>query len=223
MDYKEFSLRVSAVGFRESDLTPKARLERKRIGREITCGNRKPEEPDAARPEGNKFSEDLESLDLSNAGLTGKIPDSITELKSLRFLGLVNNSLSGNISPRFQYMPCISALYLSGNNFTGEIGFPASFYGRMGSRFRASENPNLCSSAGGIMTARNVVPVGVKPCRKEKGSSSAPDIDSIGRISLGDWNENSLLLPLGGSQSLVLGQKRWLFYLFGLWSCRAEE
>ncbi|KAF7123220.1 hypothetical protein RHSIM_Rhsim12G0145100 [Rhododendron simsii] len=146
--------------------------------------------------------EDLEFLDLSNAGLTGKIPDSITELKSLRFLGLVNNSLSGNISPRFQHMPCISALYLSGNNFTGEIGFPASFYGKMGSRFRASENPNLCSSAGGMMTARNGVPVGVKPCQKEKGSGSAPDIDSIGRISLGDWNENShFVASLGVSVS----------------------
>lgn len=133
--------------------------------------------------------EDLEFLDLSNTGLTGEIPDSITGLKSLRFLGLVNNTLSGNISPRFQDMPCISALYLSGNNFTGEIGFSASFYGRMGSRFRASENQNLCFSVG-RMTTRNV-PVGVKPCQKDKGSSSAPDIYSIGMISLGDWNQNS--------------------------------
>lgn len=132
--------------------------------------------------------ENLEFLDLSNTDLTGKIPDSLTELKRLRFLGLINNSLSGNISPRFEDMPCISALYLNGNNFTGEIGFSVSFYGKMGSRFGLSGNPNLCSSVG-VVGSRNA-PIGVKSCEKEK-SGGVPDIDLIGRISVGKWNQNS--------------------------------
>ncbi|KAA8542313.1 hypothetical protein F0562_023551 [Nyssa sinensis] len=113
--------------------------------------------------------QNLEILDLSNMGLTGEIPESMTELKRLRFLGLNNNSLSGSVSSRFEAMPCISALYLHGNNFTGTLEFSGWFYGKMGSHFQASNNPNLCYSAG--LMASSHVPFGVKPCQQEKKNS----------------------------------------------------
>ncbi|KAL6175359.1 hypothetical protein ACLB2K_052000 [Fragaria x ananassa] len=86
----------------------------------------------------------LEILDLSSSYLRGHIPKSMTEMKRLRFLGLNNNKLSGTISPRLESLPCIGALYHYGNNFTGEVKFSEGFYQKMGRRFGAWNNPNLC-------------------------------------------------------------------------------
>ncbi|KAK7391426.1 hypothetical protein VNO78_19842 [Psophocarpus tetragonolobus] len=107
----------------------------------------------------------LAILELSNIGLTGEIPESLSELKSLRFLGLSDNNLTGNLSPKLETLPCLNALYLSGNNLTGEIGFSKEFFGKMGRRFGAWNNPNLCYQDGVISTSH--VPYGVKPCQKE--------------------------------------------------------
>ncbi|KAJ4835171.1 hypothetical protein Tsubulata_033841 [Turnera subulata] len=107
-------------------------------------------------------------LDLSNAGLVGEIPESIVGLKRLRFLGLSNNGLTGNLSPRLADLPCLSTLYLHGNNLTGELQLPESFYGKLGWRFGAWNNPNLCYPIGLISTGR--VPFGVRPCQEgERG------------------------------------------------------
>ncbi|KAK3014438.1 hypothetical protein RJ639_008066 [Escallonia herrerae] len=46
--------------------------------------------------------QNLVYLDLSSMGLTGSIPNSMTELKIVRFLGLDNNCLSGHIPLRFE-------------------------------------------------------------------------------------------------------------------------
>ncbi|KAG0462557.1 hypothetical protein HPP92_021033 [Vanilla planifolia] len=64
-------------------------------------------------------------------GLVGGIPDSITELKKLRFLSLKNNQLSGIVPAKLVDMPSLSALYINGNNLSGELGFPKDFYKRM--------------------------------------------------------------------------------------------
>ncbi|OIV89174.1 hypothetical protein TanjilG_25411 [Lupinus angustifolius] len=109
--------------------------------------------------------QNLVILELSNIGLVGEIPESISELKRLRFLGLNDNNLTGNLSPKLETLPCLNALYLSGNNLTGEVKFSNEFYGKMGRRFGAWNNPNLCYQVGVISTSH--VPYGVKPCQKE--------------------------------------------------------
>ncbi|PSR96568.1 Piriformospora indica-insensitive protein [Actinidia chinensis var. chinensis] len=128
--------------------------------------------------------QNLEFLDLSDMGLRGTVPNSMTELKRLRFLGLTNNSLSGTIPPRFEAMPCISAIYLHGNNFSGRIEFSESFYGKMGSRFRASGNPNLCYSVG--LKESSHVPFGVKHCQEKESN-----VESMEKMSDGFWKQNS--------------------------------
>lgn len=107
----------------------------------------------------------LQFLDLSNMALIGNIPESLAKVKRLRYIGLKNNNLSGSVSPAFEAMPCLGAFYLQGNNCTGKLGFSQSFYRKMGSRFRASENENLCFSSG--LIGPRYVPFGVKPCQEE--------------------------------------------------------
>ncbi|XP_061339295.1 piriformospora indica-insensitive protein 2-like [Gastrolobium bilobum] len=109
--------------------------------------------------------QNLVILDLSNVGLKGEIPESISELKRLRFLGLSDNNLTGNLSPKLSTLPCLSALYVSANNLTGELKFSKEFYGKMGRRFGAWSNPNLCYPVGVMSTSH--APYGVKPCQQE--------------------------------------------------------
>ncbi|CAN8253689.1 unnamed protein product [Cochlearia groenlandica] len=84
-------------------------------------------------------------LDLSKMGLKGEIPLGLTKLKKLRFLGLNDNVLTGNVpSKELETMPCLGALYINGNNLSGELRFSRKFYEKMGTRFKATKNPNLC-------------------------------------------------------------------------------
>ncbi|KAH6798638.1 Leucine-rich repeat family protein [Perilla frutescens var. frutescens] len=107
----------------------------------------------------------LAALELSNMSLTGGIPDSLTELKSLRFLGLNDNKLTGFIPSKIADLPNVTAIYVHGNNLTGELKFSEGFYGRMGRRFGAWGNPNLCYRLGYEPTS--YAPFGVKLCRSE--------------------------------------------------------
>ncbi|KAG6574001.1 Piriformospora indica-insensitive protein 2, partial [Cucurbita argyrosperma subsp. sororia] len=113
-----------------------------------------------------KTLRNLMILDLSDMGLTGDIPDSLSELKKLRFLGLSRNNLTGNPSPELASLPFVSAIYLSGNNLSGDLKFSEEFYGKMGRRFGAWDNPNLCYPMG--MVTANSAPYGVKPCEEEE-------------------------------------------------------
>ncbi|KAI9084904.1 hypothetical protein K1719_033077 [Acacia pycnantha] len=110
----------------------------------------------------NKFS----VIELSNVGLRGEIPDSLSKLKRLRHLGLSDNNLTGNISPELATLPCLNALYLNGNDLTGELKFSGEFYGKMGRRFGAWNNPKLCYLVG-VMSPTSHVPFGVKPCQQQ--------------------------------------------------------
>ncbi|MCD9643853.1 hypothetical protein HAX54_031705 [Datura stramonium] len=107
----------------------------------------------------------LTVLDLSNMNLTGGIPGSIADLKKLRFLGLNDNKLTGQIPKSLENLPNASAIYLYGNNLTGELQFSEWFYGKMGRRFGAYRNPNLCYPFGLMSTSH--VPFGVEPCQQE--------------------------------------------------------
>ncbi|KAG0465640.1 hypothetical protein HPP92_019804 [Vanilla planifolia] len=112
----------------------------------------------------------LTHLDLSNMSLVGEIPDSITQLKNLRFLALDNNQLSGFVPARLAAMPCLSTLYINGNNLSGELGFPEAFYERTGKRFASWNNPNLCYKFSGESAIGDGL-VGVKKCIYGEGSS----------------------------------------------------
>ncbi|XP_010554245.1 PREDICTED: piriformospora indica-insensitive protein 2-like [Tarenaya hassleriana] len=107
----------------------------------------------------------LAILDLSNTGLKGEIPISLTSMKRLRFLGLRNNSLTGNVPSKLETLPCLGALYIDGNNLTGELKFSRMFYQKMDRRFDAARNPNLCYPLEIMSSSQQQrVPVGVKPC-----------------------------------------------------------
>ncbi|KAG5394934.1 hypothetical protein IGI04_024897 [Brassica rapa subsp. trilocularis] len=108
-------------------------------------------------------------LDLSKMGLRGDIPYGLTKLKRLRFLGLNDNELTGTVpSKELETLPCLGALYIHGNNLTGELRFSTKFYEKMGTRFKASKNPNLCQYDIVSESRSYVPPLGLKPCSKMK-------------------------------------------------------
>lgn len=123
----------------------------------------------------------LNILDLSNTSLTSGIPESMSALKRLRFMGLNNNALTGDIPPNLENLPSISAMYLNGNNLTGELKFSASFYGKMGCRFGAWDNPNLCYPSGDLGSSGHV-PFGVVPCQLEVGKSKLENGNFVNRF-----------------------------------------
>ncbi|XP_025015357.2 piriformospora indica-insensitive protein 2-like isoform X1 [Ricinus communis] len=155
-----------------------------------------------------KKLQNLEILDLSGIGLIGTIPDSITEIKRLRFLGLNDNNLSGSVSSCMEKMLNIGALYLNGNNFSGILEFSGRFYGRMGRRFGAWNNPNLCYKVESESSSTSHFPSGVKPCFQETSISHAV---SNSRIGEGNLNQNSLLEASLGHLSFSLCGFWWAF------------
>ncbi|KAF3328999.1 piriformospora indica-insensitive protein 2-like protein [Carex littledalei] len=135
----------------------------------------------------------LTTLDLSNTGITGSIPNSLLGLKSMRCLALDNNHLSGNVPQNLANMPNLSALYINGNNFTGELGFSHDFYERLGRRFASWNNPSLCYNAREIREGHKG-PFGVQKCTGDKGASfgqgdkvdrPGPDVNSSLLVSFG--------------------------------------
>ncbi|KAI3411626.1 Protein kinase domain-containing protein [Psidium guajava] len=70
-------------------------------------------------------------LRLGKMSLSGKIDvDAMTEIAGLRSVSFVNNSFSGPI-PEFNRLGALKAIYISGNQFSGEI--PADYFSNMGS------------------------------------------------------------------------------------------
>lgn len=70
-------------------------------------------------------------LRLGDMNLTGKVDvDALLEISGLRTVSFVNNSFSGSI-PEFNRMGALKAIYLSGNQFSGDI--PTDYFTKMGS------------------------------------------------------------------------------------------
>ncbi|XP_022725461.1 piriformospora indica-insensitive protein 2-like [Durio zibethinus] len=151
--------------------------------------------------------QNLAILDLSNVGLMGEIPESLSGLKRLRFLGLGNNNLTGNLTPQLASLPSLSALYINGNNLTGVLKFSVDFYGKMGRRFGAWNNPNLCYPVG-LMKATNA-PYGVRSCQR---GVTLLEPSSRAKLGEGNFNQNShFIASLGYSSYGIHGL--WLFFL----------
>ncbi|XP_019164556.1 PREDICTED: piriformospora indica-insensitive protein 2-like [Ipomoea nil] len=129
----------------------------------------------------------LTVLDLSNTRLNGGIPESITWLERLRFLGLNDNNLSGQVSPRLAVLPNVSAIYLNGNNLTGKLAFSQGFYGKMGRRLGLWNNPNLCFP---FATPTSHVPFGVKSCQQQHIITLTTQIGLDANSRLGNGNQN---------------------------------
>ncbi|KAJ0037493.1 hypothetical protein Pint_23352 [Pistacia integerrima] len=144
-------------------------------------------------------------LDLSSMGLVGEIPESMAELKRVRFLGLSNNKLTGNLPPKLATMPCVGALYLNGNNLTGELQFSEWFYGKMGRRFGAWNNPNLCYPFYVISTGH--MPYGVKPCKQEV---TLLEPNSKSRLVTGDENKKFHVMVSLGFSTSGLNEFGWI-------------
>ncbi|MCD7452543.1 hypothetical protein HAX54_017372 [Datura stramonium] len=106
----------------------------------------------------------LRRLVLAGNKLSGGIPGSIADLKA-KILGLNDNKLNRANTKSLENLPNASAIYLYGNNLTGELQFSEWFYGKMGRRFGAYRNPNLCYPFGLMSTSH--VPFGVEPCQQE--------------------------------------------------------
>lgn len=77
------------------------------------------------------FNGIITGVRLGGMGLSGKLDfKSLNELKGLRTMSFVNNNFSGSI-PDFNVIGPLKAIYLSGNQFSGEI--PSDFFAKMDS------------------------------------------------------------------------------------------
>ncbi|KAK2651422.1 hypothetical protein Ddye_011278 [Dipteronia dyeriana] len=68
-------------------------------------------------------------LRLANMGLSGKIDvNALVEMPGLRTISIMNNSFLGNM-PEFNRLGALKAIYMSGNQFSGEI--PPDYFAKM--------------------------------------------------------------------------------------------
>ncbi|XP_075473409.1 LOW QUALITY PROTEIN: piriformospora indica-insensitive protein 2-like [Primulina tabacum] len=156
----------------------------------------------------------LTALDLSNTILTGGIPESFSELKGLRFLGLSDNMLAGDVPPKLANLPNLSAIYIHGNNLTGDLKFPKGFYEKLGRRFAAWGNPNLCYPIGSIPT--NYVPFGVKICKQDQEVKRYETcLHTKSKICDGIRNPDSISMASMASMVNYVGRLVWFIEIMG--------
>ncbi|XP_074326147.1 piriformospora indica-insensitive protein 2-like [Apium graveolens] len=144
-------------------------------------------------------------LDLSNMGLTGRVPESFSELRSLRFLGLNDNNLTGDLSPKLAALPNISAIYVHGNNLTGELKFSEMFYEKLGTRFGAWDNPNLCYPTGALSITK--IPHGVKSCQQDV-NVYGKNVDTSSKF--GSNQDSTMVASMGTSRT----EMHWFWCCF---------
>nr|GEU32944.1 piriformospora indica-insensitive protein 2-like [Tanacetum cinerariifolium] len=141
--------------------------------------------------------QELAVLDLSSTGLTGGLPESVSEMKKLRFLGLSANNLSGYLTPKLAELPNLSSLYVNANNLEGELKFTQGFYGKMGRRFGAWNNLDLCFPLD--LIPANFGPFGVKACHEDVTLRKVALRDSDSKLVNGNHNLDSHFMTSFGS------------------------
>ncbi|KAG6673655.1 hypothetical protein I3842_15G001900 [Carya illinoinensis] len=145
----------------------------------------------------------LEQLVLSNNPIGGVLAClEWHDLHNLVILDLSNTGLKGEIPKSLSKLKRLRYLGLSDNNLTG-------FYGKMGRRFGAWSNPNLCYQVG-LKSARHV-PYGVKPCQQEEVTVLEPD--SRNKLAGENLNQNSHLVASLGFPSYVIDGFWWVSLL----------
>ncbi|XWS64370.1 hypothetical protein CRYUN_Cryun06bG0180300 [Craigia yunnanensis] len=155
----------------------------------------------------------LLKLDLSNNQLEGKLLGDVAHLKNLTLLDLRNNKLSGGLSQSVVEIHSLEELVLSRNPIgevpeslsglkrlrflgLGVLKLSEDFYGKMGRRFGAWNNPNLCYPVG-VMTATNAA-CGVKPCQR---CITLLEPNSSAKLGEGNLNRNSHFIASLGFSS----------------------
>ncbi|KAL9225793.1 hypothetical protein vseg_001678 [Gypsophila vaccaria] len=161
-------------------------------------------------------------LDLSYLGLSGEIPSSMAKLTKLRYLGLNNNNLTGNLPHEFINMPCISAVYVNDNNLTGVLNYSERFYGRLGRRFKAWNNTNLCYVSEVIMSSVHS-PAGVPRCVSGFSGPNAEVRNGSGRVQeevvwVASDSSSSFGLVRHGSDGVWLVFMVEFFMMIFLWN-----
>ncbi|KAJ1394707.1 Leucine-rich repeat [Sesbania bispinosa] len=153
--------------------------------------------------------QNIETLVLSNIGLAGSVPESMVEMKRLRFLDLSNNNLCGSLSRSLENLPSLRALHVNGNNLTGRLNFSEGFYRKLGRRFVAWNNANLCYVVTKPMPH---MPYGVKPCVQE--ITLFEEVSTV-EINEGNYEDSFLVASLGSSRCVFYGLW-WVLTLNGV-------
>ncbi|KAF8044259.1 hypothetical protein BT93_A2294 [Corymbia citriodora subsp. variegata] len=91
----------------------------------------------------------LENLDLSNNGLSGNLPDSLGNLKNLRYLQFLRNSFQGSIPRTIGNMSSLKEFYVPYNRMSG---IPESF-GQLSTLVAVDLSENLWE---GVVTERHL-------------------------------------------------------------------
>ncbi|KAK7265036.1 hypothetical protein RJT34_32652 [Clitoria ternatea] len=152
--------------------------------------------------------QNMEDLDLSSMGLVGSVPESMAKMERLRFLDLSNNNLSGGLSRSLEKLPCLRALHVNGNNLAGKLDFSERFYSKMGMRFAAWNNANLCY----IAKTKHQMPNAVKQCAQEVTVYEGVSTVKINEVS----NEDSTVVASLGSSVCVFCQFWWVVTVNGV-------
>ncbi|KAJ0095109.1 hypothetical protein Patl1_16528 [Pistacia atlantica] len=161
----------------------------------------------------------LLKLDLSNNQLEGKVPKEIGYLKNVTLLDLRKNKFSGGLTQSLQELYSLEEMVLSNNPIggepqehrvaepekLGELQFSEWFYGKMGRRFGAWNNPNLCYPFYVISTGH--MPYGVKPCKQEV---TLLEPNSKSRLVTGDENKKSHVMVSLGFSTSGLSEFGWI-------------
>ncbi|KAL3623573.1 Pollen receptor-like kinase 3 [Castilleja foliolosa] len=147
---------VHLIKFKET-LKSSSALDSTWISGTNPCDQNKPWQGVDCRETGFKTVSALLLMNLDLSGSLAEIDvEALAQLKDLRILSLENNTLSGPI-PEFNRLSSLKSLFLSGNQFSGEI--PPDYFVSMGSlkKLELSSNkfsgsiPSSLSSLGNIM------------------------------------------------------------------------
>ncbi|CAL5328705.1 hypothetical protein CsSME_00008899 [Camellia sinensis var. sinensis] len=136
-------------------------------------------------------------IHLTSMGLSGKIDiDVLLELPNLRTITLINNHFSGPLPP-FNRIGALKGLYLSFNNFSGEI--PLDFFSKMGSLKKVWLSGNKFT--GRIPESFGQIPHLIElHIEKNEFSGLIPPMEQSSLISL-DLSDNKLEGEIPASMS----------------------